>query len=518
MKGSKKPIYLILIAILLMGVLAACSSNNEKNAGSTGSGAASSTPSAGASGEASGDVNEAIKDPYELTIALPVFGAVPKDLKDVQAEINKITQAKINTTVTILPISIGTWTQQMNLMMSSGEKLDLAFTFGQMYSSSVASGQIVELDELLKEYGQGAVEAVGADNLKAALLNGKTYGVPVTGAFATQSAIFMRKDLVDKYKIDVNSIKKFQDLEPVFQTIKDNEAGVVPLVSGLTTPLEYHRMYDKLGDRYGVLPGYDNELKLVNLFETQEYADQVSLMHKWFKAGYINKDSATTQTTVEEMVKAGKGFSYFMANKPDMLAGEIRLVGKEMIMIPLSEAYSTTSDMLVGLYTIAQQSKNPERAMMMLNLMYSDSAITNLLAWGVEGKHYVKVSETQIDYPQGVNSETVGYKISGYLTGNQMNTYVFKNDEPDLWEKTRAFNDSAIKSKAFGFAFDSAPVKNEETAVKNVIEQYRKIIETGTIDPADKLAEFNEKLKSAGIEKIIAEKQKQLDAWAAAKQ
>lgn len=513
MKGSRKPIQLLLVAAMTMGVLAACSSNNENNAGSSDGG----SPSAGSSSEASGASNEATKDPYKLTMAIPVFGAVPKDLGAVQDEINKITQAQINTTVTILPVSIGTWTQQMNLMMSGGEKLDLAYTFGQMYSSTAASGKILALDDVLGKYGQGIVEAVGTDYMKAAELDGKTYGVPVNGAFATNSGVFMRKDLVEKYKIDVSSIKTMADMEPIFQTIKENEPGMVPLASGLSTPLEFDRFYDRLGDRNGVLPGYDNGLKLVNLYESKEYADQLNLIRKWFKAGYINKDAATTQTAAEEMVKSGKAFAYFMADKPDMLAGETRMSGRELVKADLRpEAHSTTSDILVGLWTIAQQSENPERAMMMLNLLYTNKELANLFAWGIEGKHYVKISDNQIDYPEGVDSKSVGYNTSLLTVPNQMITYVFKGDDPDLREKTKAFNASAIKSKALGFSFNSEPVKNEATAVSNVIEQYKKMLETGTVDPADKLDEFNKKLKAAGIEKIIAEKQKQLDAWAAA--
>ncbi|GMK39129.1 ABC transporter substrate-binding protein [Paenibacillus sp. CCS19] len=515
MRKSKKPIQLILVAILLMGVLAACSSKKENETNS----ANGSTPSTESTTEGAGKVDDAIKDPYELTMAVPIFGAVPPDLKLVQDEMNKITQAKINTTVTILPISVGAWQQQMNLMMSGGEKLDLAYTFGALYPSMEASGKILELDDLLGKYGQGIVEAVGTDYMKAAKLNGKTYGTPTTGAYATKSAVFMRKDLIDKYKIDVNTIKTMADLEPILQTIKDNEPGIVPLASGLSTPLEFDRFYDRLGDRYGVLPGFDNGLKLVNLFETPEYTAQLNLMHKWFKAGFINKDASTTQITSEDMVKSGKAFGYFMAEKPGMLASETRLAGKEMVMVGLqSEAYSTTSDILVGLWTIAQQSENPERAMMMLNLMYTDKDLVNLYAWGIEGKHYVKLADNQIDYPSGVDSNSVGYSISPLSVPNQMNTYVFKGSDPKLWDETRAFNASAVKSKALGFAFNSVPVKNEITAVNNVIEQYRKLLESGTVDPADKLDEFNKKLKSAGLEKVIAEKQKQLDEWAAQNQ
>lgn len=521
MRGSKKPIHAILAAVLLMGVLAACSSNDGNNAGNsgTGTGTASGAPSASSSGEASGDAREATKDPYELAMAIPIFGAVPPDLKLVQDEINKITQAKINTTVTILPISVGAWQQQMNLMMSSGEKLDLAYTFGQMYPSMASSGKILAIDDLLGKYGQGAVEAVGADYMKAAKLSGQTYGVPTTGAYGNQSAVFMRKDLVDKHNIDVTSIKTMADLESVFRTIKDQEPGVVPIASGLSSPLEFDRFYDRLGNRYGVLPGYDNGLKLANLFELPEYAAQLQLIHEWFKAGFVNKDAATTQTTSEDMVKSGKAFAYFMANKPGMASQESRLAGREMIAVNLQDqAYSTTSDILVGLWTVAQQSKNPERAMMMLNLMYTDSSLANLFAWGIEGKHYVKIGDNQIDYPQGVDSNNVGYNVTSLSVGNPMITYVFKGTDPAVWEETKAYNASAVKSKALGFSFDSEPVKNEITAVNNVIEQYRKLLESGTVEPTDKLEEFNKKLKSAGIEKVIAEKQKQLDAWAAAGQ
>ena len=53
---------------------------------------------------------------------------------------------------------------------------------------------------------------------------------------------------------------------------------------------------------------------------------------------------------------------------------------------------------------------------------------------------------------------------------------------------------------------------------KHYVKVSDNVIDFGTIDPAKKLPEFIEKLKAAGIEKVIAEKQKQLDAWAAAKQ
>jgi len=55
------------------------------------------------------------------------------------------------------------------------------------------------------------------------------------------------------------------------------------------------------------------------------------------------------------------------------------------------------------------------------------------------------------------------------------------------------------------------------TAISNVTNRYKKILETGSVAPESKLQEFIAQLEAAGIGKVIEEKQKQLDAWAASK-
>ncbi len=93
-------------------------------------------------------------------------------------------------------------------------------------------------------------------------------------------------------------------------------------------PSDKYVWYDKLGDRYGVLPGFDNGLKVVNLFETKEYEDYLNKVHSWFKAGYINKDAATSQASGSDLLKADKAFSYFIGLRPGNLESEIRASGE----------------------------------------------------------------------------------------------------------------------------------------------------------------------------------------------
>jgi putative aldouronate transport system substrate-binding protein len=505
MKRNLKLATLSLVTVMLTGVIAGCSSSKPgENSGATA--ASSTTP------------NSATKDPYEIAIAMPAFGAVPKDTQAVQDEISKITKAKINATVKIIPISIGAWAQQKNLMTSGREKLDLSFEFGAGYSSSVATGNFVAIDNLLDKYGDGIKKQIDPVFLSSVKIDGKTYGVPVYKDYTTGvPGVLMRKDLVEKYKINVASIKSIDDLDQVYKTIKDNEPNIAPLGAGLSMPSDVYVWYDKLGDRLGVLPGYDNGLKVVNLFETKEYEDYLNKVHSWAKAGYINKDAATTQANASDLLKADKAFSYFIGLRPGNLESEIRANGKELVYAPLmSNIYSTTSNTQGGLWTISVNSTNPERVMMLMNLMYTDKDLANLFIYGIEGKHYVKASENSIDYPAGIDSKTVGYSIQSWIYANPSIAYLMKSDLQDMWKLTAEANQKAIKSKALGFTFNSEPVKNEVIALKNVTDQYAKGLESGTLDPADKLPDFRAKLKAAGIDKVIVEKQKQLDAWAAA--
>ncbi|RKP56242.1 extracellular solute-binding protein [Cohnella endophytica] len=502
MKKSLMGVSALLISTMLFA--SACSSGGNDSAGSASNAGASSKPT---------------EKSVELTVAFPIFGAVPKDMQVVQDEINKITQEKINATVKLMPIGFGDWQQQTNLMLTSNEKLDLMAVFGTSYSNMVAKGQLVPLDEQLEENGQGIKSALEPDYLNAAKINGNVYAVPTIRDLAVDYGILMRKDLLDKNNIDAASVKTLDDVERVLKTVKGSDANFTPLIPGAVgmTLREGYVVYDDLGDSIGVLPDFDNGLKVVNLYETQEYADFVKRMHNWYKAGYILKDAATNKTTQFDLIKANKGFAYMSRQKPGFETVESKSNGQPMVAAELLPPVATTSSVTSIMWGVPVNSVNPDKATAFLNLLFSDKDVINLLDWGVEGKDYVKKSDGVIDFPEGVDASNSGYNLNmGWLFGNQFLSYVFNGDDPDLWTKMDEFNKSARKSKALGFIFDVTPVKTEYAAVSNVITQYKLPIEMGSVDPDKILPEFISKLKSAGIDKIIAAKQQQLNEWAKA--
>ncbi|MBD2869093.1 ABC transporter substrate-binding protein [Paenibacillus arenilitoris] len=502
----KKKLSWVCAMFAIMLLISACASNKGNEAtGSSGNNTAQDPAS-----------DEETRAPYELTMAYFSFGSVPKDQLLIEEELNKITKAKLNTNVKLLPISFSAWQNQTNLMLTSGEKLDLMPIFGNMYANQVAKGQLNELDDLLANQGEGIVEALGPDYANASKINGKTYAVPTIRDLAQKYGFLIRKDLVDKYNLKLGEVKTLDDLEPILRTIKENEPNMIPLVNGVgNSPITSYNTRDSLGDDMGVLLNNGQDLKVVNWFETEEYAAALEKMREWYLAGYIAKDAITVKESKSDIIKAGKGAGNLAVMKPGFDAQETRQSGMPIVSVEMLPAVAKTNTVTNIMWGIAKNSKNPVRAMELLNLLYTDKEVVNLLDWGIEGKHYVKVSENVIDYPEGVDASTVGYSGLGWLFGNQFLSYIFKGDDEKLWEEMKEFNSGAIKSKALGFTFDSTSVKTEFAAVSNVMSQYRIALECGALDPKKALPEFIAKLKDAGIDKVIAEKQKQLDAWAA---
>ncbi|MBT2700945.1 ABC transporter substrate-binding protein [Bacillus sp. ISL-40] len=471
---------------------------------------------AGCSTKQSGTSNNSKSDskdqPYELTMAFMTFTKID-DLPLVQDELNKIVKKKINATVKLMPINGSAWSQQSNLLLTGNEKLDLIVSssfYG--YNTSAVKGQYIPLDDLLEKYGNGILQAVPKTLLEGDRVNGKIYAVPSARDWGVNYGFIMRKDIVDKYNIDLSQVKSFADLEKVFKVVKEKEPTLAPIVNaGLLTTASVLNggKYDVLGDSLGVMSFKDK--KFINLFEDPEYIDSVKLTRKWFKDGYIMKDAATSQEAAANIVKAGKGFGYFSHMKPGFEVQEKGITGHEMVAVRFTDVYSYTDSATSFGMSIARNSQNPEKAMEFMNLLYTDKDIMNLIANGIEGKHYEVKSDGTISLPQGVTESK--YVFGQWEIGNNFLTYPWEGNPSNYWEIFKKHNDSAIFSPAFGFTFNPDPVKTEIAASTNVLNQYKVGIESGTLDPVKSLPVFNKKLKQAGLDKIMAEKQKQYDKW-----
>jgi putative aldouronate transport system substrate-binding protein len=154
--------------------------------------------------------------------------------------------------------------------------------------------------------------------------------------------------------------------------------------------------------------------------------------------------------------------------------------------------------------------------MKFMNMTFVDDEVINLIIYGLQGRDYVKGDDGTVTYPEGQDATTVPYtaQLSCGTLGNFFKMYPMLGTDPASLEWELEQNKTAKTSPAMGFTFDSSNLKTQYTAVLNVISQYLPGLTCGSLDPETGIPKFVEALEDAGYLDILAEKQKQLDAWA----
>ncbi len=488
------------------GSSAASASKNESSAVST-----SSTASA-----ATGETDFSTQDPYTVKLLIP-GDAKTEDCKEVSEAASKILQEKYNTTLDITRVGFGSYPDQVNLMLSSGEKLDVLYNNRDIFVSAVNNGQIVPMEEYLSEYGPDLFTEIPEERWACTSLNGKKYAVPANKEIAVSWGFACVKEMADATGVDYSNIKTEDDLLPLLEAAKEKFPDVWPVVASYGG-MSIMNTADDLGADIGSLEDCTNpdDTTVVNFFATDTYKDIVERRYAWTQKGLIIPDASSTSEDSSAQIAAGKGFGMFTNTKPG-IEGELeKKTTKEMLVFTLTPVYTSTTRLDI-LWYIAHNSEKPERAVQVLNEIYTNPELENICINGIEGKHFEIKDESKgiVGYPEGVDGTNTGYPSYPWAWPNEMISYTWEGDPENIWQQTSDWNDSAVISPAMGFSWDNSSVLNQVTACKNVKSKYENALGTGSIDPATALPAFLQELEDAGVNDIIQEKQKQLDAWLA---
>lgn len=513
MMGSCKQAVRMGVPVLLAGSLLVSGCSSDKSDGAAESPGASTGATAAASVQPGADTKDFVTVNWYMRKAIDNV----KDQEAVEAEANKIIKEKINANLHINMLDNASWEEKMKVMAAAGEAYDLVLTssWTNRFDMNVQRGAFLPLDDLLKKYGQDILKKVDPRAWKAVTVNGKIMAVPNQTPYSQPSAFVFKKDLVDKYKFDTKSVKTVADLEPFLETIKKNEPDMTP--------------YLAVGKTYnpGVIPlTYTEIVKLVYFDEKTEKltllpdaADIVSNYRKlndYYKKGYIAKDAAIKTDMVAE-AKSGK----YAVMRDSGGYTEDGSKSSSLLGFPTYETLFgyppvTTGSMLSVATAISKTSKNPERAMMLLNLVWQDKKLSNTLAYGIEDKNYTVTSG------KGTDNPTVKAK-----SGAEQTWAVWHNWLGPLWDQwdsnwntTKALedmkknNDTAPTSKLLGFSFNPDPVSMEVAQLSAVASEIMPIMYAGSMNDFDSfMDEMKKKMKNAGVEKVQAEIQKQIDEW-----
>lgn len=445
---------------------------------------------------------------------------VASDYENVEAAINEISVPEIGVQLDLTMLDIGQWFEQYAMLISGSESVDLMPSFTDAMVGGINQGAFTDLTELYAQYGTDIPKYVPEKYLAAGTFNGALYGIPSANMYANAPVIEYDADLVKELGIDVSGVKSLEDWEGVMAQVQAARPDVIPFTPNGGNTVSMFNMYDwdAIGNnKYGVLMLAEdtNHTTVTNVYASDEYRELCKLMESWNQKGYIAKDAITETDTFISLCKAGKAFSTLASENIHevYVQKESTNAGKNIDTIRLCEPFSYNS-MISIMWSIPVTSEHPEAAMKFLNLMYSNKDVATLFAYGQEGVNYQVLEDGTIDFVEGESMDNCKYHPSiDWVLPNQYHTLTWKGNIPVTIEESNAFNESAIVSPALGFTFDSSSVTNEITACDNVVAQYTTALELGAVDVDTVLPEFIEALEKANVNKIIEEKQAQLDAW-----
>ena len=214
--------------------------------------------------------------------------------------------------------------------------------------------------------------------------------------------------------------------------------------------------------------------------------------------------------------KAGRYCGVYGSYTPGNTGGTLQnYTGKETVSIMVGDA--PIMSMNAGLDTmtaISSTSEHPEEAAMLYNLVFTDREVADMLMYGIEGIHYKRIADNRVELIGN------GEKYGLYGDAWKFNTFImsYTTQADGTWEANWEAMEKAEASPLRGLVLDTSNIKTEIANMKAVNAEYRGKFVTLRDDNWDEhIAEWQEMLKTAGIDKIKAELKAQIDAFLAGK-
>jgi len=360
------------------------------------------------------------------------------------------------------------------------------------YYSFIDDGMLVNIKNNLTYTSKTITDYIFPSFMTAATVNNGIYGIPNNyGIASDETYLVINTALAKKYSVDFSSIKSITDLEAVYDKIAKNEAGVTPIYGDFGPEnavfLEGEIDLSKtvcvftetgIGGKFtgtnifsAVNPASTNSSAMINYFATKA---------KYRENGYMSDTNENFFLTVKAMDEATKA--------------EWEAKGYTAVLYRGAD-FNTETALQNGLFGISKYCKEPDRAMEIIKLMYTDPDLRNLLAFGVEGVNYVVSNEdkgivTIVDDSYSMDFFSIGNSLIGYLPDTM---------DEDYMEKAKQKNLNSLINPFLGFRFDTTKDANKKwlDLAKEWAEFYDPYYEQlsyGTADYQEILAQLYDEL------------------------
>lgn len=479
MKKIKKIMALILCCVMAVGLFSGC----EKNAGDEG----------------------------VVTLKWHLFGVREgADNEMVMAEVNKKLEEKYNLRVDFVFTDMGSYNQKMNSINASGEEYDLAYmsVARNNLQQNISNGCIIDLSELLPKYAPETYKSMGEETWDCVKSDGKIYAVPNWQVHAKSAGLYVDKQILDDLGMSVDDIKTMDDL-----------GNYIKKAQGLDRQVDYlSSSWEFLSYEYGIQPLHIGKVagvrykengkpQIINIYDTDEYKEYINLRNKWVDDGILTDLYSPTTKYSDKSVRRSLG-SWAVYTPGADVTQSINM-GYDIALTQFSDAVFASDTVNAALTGVSATSKHPEEAVKLIEILNTDKEIYNMLLYGIEGIHYDKIGENTIRVKEGSAYDKIPY----YQIGSQKNAYVVEGQSEKLAEETDAYNKSAYISPTNGVNFSTSNIEAEISNCTTVVNEQAIVIDLGVAEDGA-LEKFLKDLEAAGVDRLIADLQRQVDeAW-----
>ncbi len=465
-----------------------------------------------------------------VTIDFQVMGDAPTNgqIDLVLAKMNEYLKPKINAAMQFRWTGWTDWQTQYNLLVATGEGLDLVSSGSDWLDTwpNAQKGAWYPLDDLLPKYAPATLAEIPQSDWDQCKYNGKIICFPENSFTQyVNHGFFYRGDWAKA--AGLTKVASFEDLGKYFQYIKDNKPDVIPWNSAnLQVTTGWFISHTKSAN-IDAIPGellwfkdYDSAPYTVySPYLEQTYEDFAVMMKQWADAGYWKADVLNNKDDTRQFLKDGKtGADQHHVQTYTGLANEMDKAqpGSDLQMFGFFEPTKNLVNMPIthGATCLSARSKNPERSVMLYELIRQDKDFYMLLNYGIKDTNYFLNEKGERYTPENFDATKFGF--SSNFWGGRVDK--FELVDASRWPGKDAYIkylDGFAKPYLWGnFVFDQTPVKTEVDSINQVASSLRNAIGLGMAgDPKAAVADFRNQLKAAGIDKVIAEAQKQVDAW-----
>lgn len=496
----KKILALVLAAMMLLGMLAGCTTTDPKDT------QPKDTTPADTQGKETTPATQGGSDEVPTLTWYQVGGGQPANIASWTEKVNAYLEEKIGVHLDLQVVSWSDWGDRSSMIVQTNQPYDLMFCDMSSYHNYINLGAFADLTDLIKTT-PGLTDLIPEAYLNACLHDGKLYGIPAYKDSSMTNFFIWTKEQVDAYYPEYADGHDLASIDAGLRAVKEG-TGVAPMLlnkDGISCIVG--NRYDNFGSGLPAIgvSYYDNSGKVVSVFEQDDIMDQLKIMNTWMTDGLINSDAATLG---EANGMCGVGVAQ---GWPGAAQGWGDGRGTEVVVSQFGDSVVSNDTIQGSLTCISNSCQYKDKALQLLELVNTDTKLRDMLAYGEEGVNFEYVEEDGATKVSKINND---WTAAAYTQGTFMDMSVTTGTAADTYTgEVASQNENAIASVALGFYFDTTNVADQLSACKATFEEYKSILFTGTVDPEISVPEMLEAMRADGLDDIIAEAQAQLDAY-----